>query len=187
MEFRTKPEEVSPKATAAIVKGFDGEPHLLPVTAADIEQSLAGGLALVIVEDDEPIAFTRLVPLVEGWYELGSTWVRSDCRGRKLNHRMYEFFLPLHREKNILATTTNPASLAVGRDVGMVLIARKTLPPYVWRATCSFCPASKIGTIDVAACRLAWQEDQCTAGPCWIRVTAETAQRFNLASARMAA
>ncbi|MBV9159169.1 MAG: hypothetical protein JO019_01065 [Candidatus Kaiserbacteria bacterium] len=187
MQFCTKPDEVGPKAIAAIVTAFTDEPHLLPITPADIEQSLAEGLALVVIDDGEAVGFTRLIPLGNDFYELGSTWVHRKKRGKKLNHQMYGFFLPRHRDKNILATTTNPVSLQVGEDVGMALVNRKDLPASVWRSTCSFCPAKKILAHDAADCRLAWNEPQATGGPCWVRVTAETAARLGIVAARIAA
>jgi hypothetical protein len=95
---------------------------------------------------------------------------------------MYEIILPLHTDKNILATTTFKGSLAVGRDMGFVLVERKMLPEEVWRGTC-VCPVSKTGCTDGnARCKLAYGESQNTGDEtCWLRVTGDTYKRVSLA------
>lgn len=170
-----------------VARAFEGEKHLLPATGAELEQSYVDGLAILGTNSvQDAIAFTRLIPLLpagtqDQWYELGSTWIRSDCRGMKLNHRMYELFLPLHADKNILATTTNRASLAVGKDMGLVLVKRRKLPEAVWMATC-MCPVSKTGCERKnIGCLLAHGEPQHTEkDSCWLRVTRETLARMRV-------
>ena len=184
MEFRTRVEDVPKDAMRAIAEAFKKEPHLLPITEEDVRQSLEDGVAIVALIGGQAIAFTRLIDLGNDTWELGSTWVHEAHRNRKLNHRLYDAFLPLHRERNILATTTNPRSLCVGEDLGFVLIPRRTLPEPVWRSTC-VCPAKKIGTHDSGACKRAWSEPQSSGTTCWLRVTRETAERMHLRPARV--
>lgn len=171
-----------------ISEAFKPESCLLPVKADHLEASFLEGLAVVAVDlGGQVVGYTRLQPLLtklspEGeWFELGGTWVHPDFRGRKINETMYELLLPKHRSKNILATTTNQISFEVGKRLGFVLVPRKNLPQTVWQASC-ICPISKTGSItkDNETCTFAWGESQCSNGPCWFRVTAETAQRLDL-------
>lgn len=171
-----------------VAEGFNGEPHLLKVSPEELEESFSEGRSMfILTEDGEPIGHTRLVQLTGPlspngeWYELGSTWIHPHYRGQNLNVRLYQEFLALHADKNILATTTNEASLAVGRKLGFALIRRKLLPDEVWRASC-VCSFHKTGAKDNVHCKLAWGEDQACGGPCWFRVTAETAARLELVS-----
>jgi len=171
---------LKPEVFAAISYAFTQEPHLLPASAYELQKSFEDGLALIGLDSvGAPIFYCRLICLAEDWYELGSTWTAKSHRGQGINKRAYEFFLPNHAEKNILATTTNKTSLDVGGLLGFVLCQRKTLPQQVWRATCS-CPSKKIGASSAQECTLAWGEKQHaeSRGTCWLRVTAPTAQRL---------
>lgn len=171
---------LKPELFERISAAFLEEPHLLPATAAELEGSFYEGLAMVgLTESGEPLFYCRLIPLVDDWYELGSTWAPKDQRGQGINKRAYAAFLPQHREKNILATTTNEASLRVGLSLGFVLCQRKALPEAVWHATCS-CPSKKMGAPTARSCVLAWGELQHreSFGSCWLRITKPTAERL---------
>jgi len=181
MFFTIKDEApLKPGLFECVSAAFPEEPHLLPAKAAELERSFHDGLAMVgLTESGEPIFYCRLIHLVDDWYELGSTWTRKDHRGQGINKRAYAAFLPQHTEKNILATTTNEASLDVGLSLGFVLCQRKALPEAVWRATCS-CPSKKMGAPTARGCVLAWGELQHreSFGSCWLRITKPTAERL---------
>lgn len=168
-----------------ISKAFDEEPHLLKVSADELVASFSTGLSMVVMFGDKPVGHTRLLKLTEHdspsgeWYELGSTWVCVDFRNHQLSAQMYQKFLPRHEDKNILATTTNGAALAVGRKLGFVEIPRRLLPENVWVASCT-CSAEKTGMADNSGCLLAYGEQQQCKGPCWFRVTKTTAERLGL-------
>lgn len=187
IEFLTRKQDVQPPFHffQEIADAFTRELHLLPVSAYELERSFGEGLAVVGVWGERPVAFTRLVHLLgpdhlEGeWLELGSTWVHPDARGQDINSRIYEMFLPEHTGRNILATTTNKISRHIGDKVGLVTVPRKLLPEAVWRASC-VCSPEKTRTRDNAHCLLAWGEAQQCGGPCWFRVTRETAERLGL-------
>ena len=167
-----------------ISKAFKGEPHLLQVSAEELEESFNQGLSILVMSEGRAVGHARLLKLTEKnspsgeWYELGSTWVHKNYRNQQLNAQMYEHFLPRHEGKNILATTTNTASLAVGRKLGFVLIPRKYLPENVWRSSCT-CSAKKTGSSDNLDCLLAYGEQQQCEGPCWFRITKFTAERLD--------
>lgn len=171
---------LDPALFQTLSTAFDTEPHLLPATAKELAKSFWDGLAtLGLAQDGEPVFYCRLIWLAEDWYELGSTWTAKSYRGQGINKRAYEFFLPKHMEKNILATTKNRVSLDVGMLLGFVLCARAALSEAVWRATCS-CPSKKMGAETADHCIFAWGETQHQAqeGTCWLRVTASTAERL---------
>jgi len=168
-----------------ISRAFDNEPHLLKVSASELTESFDQKLSMVVMLGGKPVGHTRLLKLTEGdsssgeWYELGSTWVHPDYRNHQLNAQMYEKFLPRHEDKNVLATTTNVASLAVGRKIELVTIPRRSLPENVWVASCT-CSAEKTGVDENSGCLLAYSEVQQCKGPCWFRVTKSTAERLGL-------
>lgn len=169
-----------------IAMAFEGEPHLLSVSPGELEESFKRGNSMFILnEAGEPIGHTRLVELTKvesasgEWYELGSTWVNETYRGHNLNVLLYQEFLSMHADKNILATTTNEASVVVGKKLGFVMIPRKRLPEEVWRASC-VCSVEKTGVADNAECKLAWKEKQLCGSLCWFRITAETAMRMGI-------
>lgn len=162
------------------------EKHLLPVGAQHLQHSYEEGHAVVVLDGERPIAYTRIVSLVEdddGWWELGTTWVHRGYRDRGINKRMYAMLLPWHECKNILATTTNPTSLEVGTCFGFVRIPRRLLPERVWKHSCC-CPPTKTGAAqtDNSDCRLAHGEPQSEGSDirCWMRVTKPTAERHAL-------
>lgn len=173
MQFVQSAAAFSGKNIAAVAEAFKVEDHLLPIKTQAICESLERGLAILALAGEDAVGFSRLIPLVDNWYELGSTWVHKDWRGRNLNKQMYQEFLPGHVDKNILATTTNPVSVAVGESLGFVHIARKSLPECVWRATC-ICPAAKTRVNDNTQCTLAAFESFAAKQPCLTRITAQT-------------
>jgi len=184
---------IPPSTFKVIAKAIAGEPHLLPTPDGCLQFSYEDGLAVVVLDDnDRPVGYSRLQVILGcghpdgGWYELGSTWVHPQHRGNGVNLQMYRLLLPLHTEKNILATTTNGASIHVGEQIGLVVIGRKELREKVWQASCC-CPCSKTGASKPKNedCQLAHGEPQKRTGvpSCWFRVTPQTAERLNLVSA----
>ncbi|MEK7519408.1 MAG: hypothetical protein AAB565_01290 [Patescibacteria group bacterium] len=162
-----------------IADAFPKELHLLKVTSQDLKDSFLQGFSVIGFIDGEAVCHTRLIHLIDNWFELGGTYVCPEHRNQQINHKMYRIFLPKHSEKDIIATTTNPASLRVGQDIGFVTIQRKRLPEEVWRASCT-CPAKKIGTNNPEFCKLAFGKSTRETGLCYFRVTPETAERHNL-------
>lgn len=166
---------------AFLAKRIASEKHLLHPSSQELQQSFEDGLSLLLFDGEMPIAHTRLTPLADGWHELGSTWVHKGYRGRGLSNDLYAIFLETHKEKNILATTTNMIALQTGKHFKFVLIKRRQLPESVWKSSCT-CSASKTGCInDNLSCRLAFGEPQKHVNDtCFFRVTAETAARNGL-------
>ncbi len=160
-----------------------------------LKASYEDGFAVVAIDPDAGnlvVGYTRIHPLltslhpIGAWFELGSTWVREEYRGRYgVLEAMYDLLLSTHADKNILATTIDRKLLdKTARVFRFALVHRKSLPEDLWRATC-FCSQEKTGAKrehDNVDCKLAWGEPQ-LASPstcCWIRVTRETAARNNL-------
>lgn len=161
-----------------IAKAFEEEKHLLAIEPSEILLSFLNELSVIgLNEKREPVCHTRLIPL-NGWFELGSTWVHPDYRSQGLNLAMYRKFLPRHIGKDIFATTTNPSSLKVGEQLGFVTVTRKQLPIEVWQASC-VCPKSKTGEQGPQRCHLAFGENQ-GLSLCYYRITPETAERHGL-------
>lgn len=147
------------------------EKALLPQEAENLERQHDAGLTALRFEGEDVIAHATLWLLVDGWYELGTVWVHSAYRGRGLSAELYRELFATHPHRNVLATTTNPASLHIGLQVGMRCIQYAVLPRDVWRKTCC-CPPSKTGSDDnVTRCRL--RETSC-----FLRVTKETWTRL---------
>lgn len=184
--MNTLPPNVRPEAIfQSLSDAFSAERHLLPVGPEELQQSFEAGRSMVVLLDSQPVAHTRLVPLcTEGdWHELGSTYVPHRFRGHEydLCLRMYARFLVNFEHVNILATTTHPGAVKIGKLLGFVTVPRKELPDAVWRASCC-CPFSKTKAVDNAHCILAYGEDQRWEGEelCRVRVTRPTAERLGL-------
>lgn len=165
------------------------EPALLPTEPLALQWSFEGGFAVIAFDDEQVVGYTRIHPLFAddhpggGWYELGTTWVAESHRGRGVNKAMYDLLLPQHTHRNILATSINVASIAVGEQMHFAMVPRKELPEHVWRESCS-CPMTKTKAEggDNAGCTLAWSEPQHRHGvTCFFRVTPETAARLHFA------
>ena len=154
-----------------IARATEQEPALLPKSADQLRQQFDLGLSAMRFSGGRPIAHATLWHLAEGWYELGTVWVAREYRGHDLSAELYRDLFRDHPERNILATTTNPASLRIGIHVGLRCVPFSALPAVVWRETCC-CPAEKTGTADnVASCVLRQKR-------CFVRVTEETWQRL---------
>lgn len=192
LEFCLRAGETQPYKPLAIpifrqIEGaIRSEKHLLPVGAEHLQASYEEGHAVVVLDGESAVAYTRIVRLTDGddgWWELGTTWVHREYRDKGINKRMYAMLLPWHDCKNILATTTNPTSLEVGVCFGFVRIPRRLLPEKVWKYSCC-CPPKKTGALqtDNSDCRLAHGEPQSESSEirCWMRVTKPTAERHAL-------
>jgi len=181
----SSPETVNKSAFGFLAEQMSIEPHLLHPRSESLEESFREGLSLIIMADGLPIAHTRLIPLLNGWYELGSTWVHPQHRHKGLSNVLYERFLGLHKDKNVLATTTNPIAMQTGRHLHFVTVRRAELPEQVWRASCS-CSPEKTGCHNGnRSCHLAFGEVKQNGHPlCYFRVTPETAGRVCIDSSR---
>lgn len=172
------------EAFALLVEGMSGEPHLLHPSKEAIVTSFKDGLGCVLLclleGKVSVVGFCRLIPLVlhngEMWYEFGSVYVAADLRNLGVSTAMYQSFLLRHKEKRILATTTNMSAVAVGRKVGMVTILRRDLPLDVWQASCT-CDSAKTKSESSATCTLAHGESK-AGSLCYFRVTKETNEMF---------
>ncbi|OGL95628.1 hypothetical protein A2348_01925 [Candidatus Uhrbacteria bacterium RIFOXYB12_FULL_58_10] len=143
------------------------EPALLRKNPDALLAQREDGLTALRFHDGHPIAHATLWHLADGWYELGTVWVARSHRGHDLSAELYRDLFRDHPERNILATTTNPASLRIGIRVGMRCVPFRALPASVWRETCC-CPFAKTGSDDnVSACRQ--RESRC-----FVRVTEQT-------------
>ena len=153
---------------------------LLPKQAHELYQFWKQGLSVLAFNaDNEVIGHAAIEPLIESqnWYELGAVWVRRDHRGcgdhkhRHVGLRLYNSLLSRHEDKNILATTVNPAAMVVGYRARMVALPYRALPINVWQTTCC-CPSSKTGTLqNVPYCQLRERS-------CFVRVTKQTWERL---------
>lgn len=150
-----------------IVDATRNEQHLLAKTSNEL-RTVASEHHLIVAVD------TRLNYLVVGcvalwhlgrdeynrdWFELGTLWVKPEYRFSG-KHRMpisdalYRRILADNQDKNILATTTNPAAIELGMRHGMQMISYASLPQNIHKATC-ICPREKTGTRDnVRSCRV---------------------------------
>ena len=158
------------------------EVHLLPQKPEELFLQMTHNLSVLAVEDKEIIGHATLLHIAPNWYELGSTFVDSDHRGRHINFLMYEMLLQKHKEKNILATTTNQISLHIGEKLGFKTVTRNSLPPDAFVGTC-VCGSKKTGGNNpTVSCKLAWNGDDWNGFaqwilPCHVRVTPETILR----------
>lgn len=160
------------------------EPHLLPQDADELRQQFLSGLSVLAIDEEcqlvGHVTLWRLTddPLV---YEMGTSWVLPETRGRGVGIALYRELLRAHATKNILATTTNEVAVKTGIRVGLQIVKRSDLPKVVQTACC-ICPAKKTGTSDNRFCQLAWGEKQRLShlSPCLVRVTKQTAARLQL-------
>ncbi|MCR4328365.1 MAG: hypothetical protein NUV53_02495 [Patescibacteria group bacterium] len=167
-------------ALRKIVDAFSREPHLLGVMFESVRASFMKGLSVIgFTAIGEVVCHARLIPLTGNWFELGSTYVFPEYRGKGANHAMYSVFLPRHTEKDILATTTNPISRRVGEDLNFMEVPRRRLPSEAWRASCT-CSVKKMGAPNAEYCSLAFGEAKRDSGICYFRITPETAARHGL-------
>ncbi len=160
------------KALATVAEATRAEPALLPKTADALIEQWQQGLSVLRFDGEEVVAHATLWHLTDGWYELGTVWVRRDSRGHHVSANMYVELFARHPGLNILATTTNAASIRIGMrpEVGLVLVPYAALPEEIRAATCC-CPASKTEAADNRFCRL---RDT----TCFVRVTRQTWQRL---------
>ncbi|MBI5793539.1 hypothetical protein HZA87_00410 [Candidatus Uhrbacteria bacterium] len=127
--------------------------------------NVAGGIVLWDLERD---------PRGVMWYELGTFFVEPYWRFEQthlaIGDTLYQTLLDLHRDKNILGTTTNVSAIKTGMRHGMQMVNFSSLPITIHRATC-ICPIEKTGTDNNMHCPL--KDAQCRA-----RVTTETWERL---------
>ncbi len=172
-----------------ISEAFRPEKHLLHPPPEELEASFRAGLSLVVIlQDGKPIGHIRLTRLTGTdspsgeWYELGGVWVHPDHRRHKLGARMHQRLKLAHKGKNFFPTSTNPLYVALVERLGYVKVPRMSLPPDVWRASCT-CPAMKMGAAESSGCLLAWKEpQQSSKEPCFFMLEGDTAARLSFVS-----
>lgn len=81
-------------------------------------------LAVVLMEDDEPIGFIAAWPVAQGFAEIGSVWIHPAHRGRGLSHQIYDAIPLLRGVQAVVAfgVTTNAISVHVGERVGLTIV-----------------------------------------------------------------
>ena len=178
------PAHISEDIFEQVADAFNHDNNILNVPAKALSDSFFAGLALLVLNDEGmAIGYTRLMLLHEAdgerWYELGSTWVHKAYRNQGLNTASYRKLLTQHEDKNILATSSTKAAIAVGKKLGFVFVARKALPLKVWQACC-ICPKYKTGVDNNELCERAYAEAQQSGVNCYTRVTKPTADRLNI-------
>lgn len=161
------------------------EPHLLHPPVSEMQKSFESNNACIVFKLDHglarPVAFARLVPLVEesgnAWFEFGTVFVSQAYRNEGIGTMMYKIFVTRHENagKRILATTTNRAALAVGKKCGFVLWQRKDLPEVVWRTSC-ICETAKTGPLGQENCQIAHGECNGSSLVCYFRLSPKTDQ-----------
>lgn len=165
------------------------EKHLLMKTRAELEPAARDGRVLLAVTfrmdkcggpDWMNVAGCIVLwdlerdPRGMMWYELGTFFVEPFWRfsqtGLPIGDWLYQHLLDLHRDKNIIGTTTNPSAIATGMRHGMQMVSFSDLPITIHRATCC-CPVEKTGTENNMRCPL--KDAQCR-----VRVTTQTWERM---------
>ena len=158
------------------------EVHLLPQNPENLILQTKQGLSVLALLNEEIMGHATLWHIADGWYELGTTFVDPNHRGHHINFFMYEQLLEQHKEKNILATTTNQKSIHIGERLGFSTVRRNSLPAETFKGTC-ICKPDKTGSnTPLTSCGLAWNEDEWNPFskwklPCHVRVTKETIER----------
>ncbi len=125
------------------------------------------GLALVLERDDEMIGFIAAWPVASGFVELGSAWIRIDCRNQGYGNLLYEQSksLPGVSEKVVFAVTQNPMALKAGRHAGLMPHTDWT-NPIPFKHTCGPCDKWETDE-EKRACPL---RDK----TCWLRYVRQT-------------
>ena len=178
------PEHIGEDIFEQVASAFDRDKLILSVPAKALADSFFAGLSVLVLNPDGmAIGYTRITPLYEAggqsWFELGSSWVHEDYRNQGLITASYRKLLSRNEDKNIMATSSTQAALAVGKKLGFVFVARKDLPEPTWRACC-ICPKEKSGADNNDLCLRAYNEPQQSGLNCYTRVTKATAERFEL-------
>lgn len=173
-----------------LIEEMKNEKHLLHPNKEALEKSFADGLGCIVLKKTTKdtfslssiVGFCRLIPLVndEGnvWYEFGTVFINKNVRNKGVSTAMYKDFLSCHNDKLILATTTNPAAISVGKKVGFIIVPRKSLPEVVWRASCT-CDTAKMCASSASSCQLANTEVP-HKELCYFRITQETSAKITL-------
>lgn len=165
---------------ANLVEDMRNEQHLLHPSSEALQSSFCNNLGCIVLEKNgvnfSVVGFCRLIPLTSDvygdWYEFGSVFINKSVRNKGVSTAMYKDFLSSHSDKLILATTTNPTAIAVGRKVNFTIVPRKSLPEEVWQASCT-CGSEKTKSLTPSTCSLAHTESVCSQ-PCYFRITKET-------------
>lgn len=176
-----------------IVDATQNEQHLLAKTSLELKVAADKGHIIIAVDTRRNhivVGCIALWDLTEnhrnwisslggnvrdGWYELGTLWVKPEYRFHGDRHMpiadaLYRRNLADNQSKNILATTTNLAAIHLGMRHGMQMIPFSTLPQNIHKATC-VCPPEKTGVTDNMQCPL---KDKM----CRVRVPFPTWQRM---------
>lgn len=161
------------------------EPHLLTKTREQLEPAARDGRVTLAIDTGERGRVVGCIILWDlgrdhtgaMWYELGTFVVVPDhrykARGPKampIGDALYRRLLHTHRDKNILATTTNIHAIHIGQRHGMQMVSFTDLPPGIHRATC-ICPMDKTGATDNITCRI--KDRSCRVRvpfPTWARI-----------------
>ena len=163
-------------------ESMQGETHLLPQDGAVLERQFKNGLSAIAIENGKIVGHTTLWEIATDWYEIGTTFVAKEYRGKHINKHLYEILLNANKDKNILETTTNEISIHVGQNLGFITIKRDSLPSNTFVGAC-ICKQHKTASSDpLISCKLAWNGDEWTPfsnwiTPCHVRVTLGTFQR----------
>ncbi len=167
---------------AGLVERMKREQHLLRQRVDELITQLQNDLSVIAIENNRIVGHTTLWKISDNWYEIGSTFVCPSNRNKKTNATMYHILLAHHQEKNILATTTNAASLHIGELFGFVTVKRNSLPKEAFIGAC-ICGQKKTGSDDpIAQCQLAWNGEEWNpvdgwVSPCHVRVVPQTFER----------
>ncbi|MBI2473733.1 GNAT family N-acetyltransferase [Candidatus Uhrbacteria bacterium] len=144
------------------------EKHLLTKTRQELEPATQDGRVIIAIDTTENNRVVGCIVLWEldqddqrrMWYELGTFVVVPDhrykARGPKampIGDVLYRKLLHVHRDKNILGTTTNLKAIHTGLRHGMQMIGFQELPLRVHRSTC-ICPIEKTGVRDNLFCQI---------------------------------
>ncbi len=110
-------------------------------TAGSLAQAYEDGRAELVEDDGDIIAFTALwYTPVMGWYEMGSVWVHTDHRGRKLGTRVFNGALQrIPQDVQPFLITHNPRVVHLALQAGWQEATSETWTLVPWSATCGPC------------------------------------------------
>ena len=167
-----------------VVTATQTEPLLLPKTSVELRSVASDDHLILAVDTRRRFKVVGCIALWHlgldsygrDWFELGTLWVDEDYRFHGTRHMpiadgLYRRLLGANLDKNILATTANPAAIELGRRHGMQMISYQSLPISIHHATC-VCPIAKTGTLDNMECKV---KDQA----CRVRVPLATWRRLD--------
>jgi hypothetical protein len=114
---------------------------ILPQTAKTVEHQLAGGLAVLLVEQGMPIGFLTTYALgvddqAMRWWEVGTGIAPPEERGRGLGTILYTQVARMHPRDFLVCTTKNPVALHLSVKAGFCVVSFAVVPLVIREGLC---------------------------------------------------